>query len=119
MKGFLVQNWRPERRLGKSFIVNIWQEIERRQRWLNFWAGIRLALAAGIGFLGLAMLIWLIKDLYLNGFFLTLIRPDLYFSLTGLNLAMELIPWENLILLIASFWLVELLVKNRLGGSNG
>ena len=111
--------WQPGRKLTKAFVAQVRRRIERRQRWLNFWAGIRLALAAGIGLLGLAMLIWLIKDLYLNGFFLTLIRPDLYFSLTGLNLAMELIPWENLILLIASFWLVELLVKNRLGRSNG
>ena len=115
----MISYWQPAKKLGPKFLAWVQQGIERQERRLAFLRGLRLALVIGGALISLCSFIWLIVDLYSAGFFLTLIRPDLYFSLAGLNLMVELVPWENLILLATSLWLVELLVKNQWESNHG
>lgn len=114
MKRKLILNWRPEKRLTRAFLAQVRQGIDRFQHWLDFYSGLRWALIAGLSLVTLTGAGWLIKDLSRNGFFFLLTQPDLCFSLPGVSLIAELVSWENLLLLIAGLWLIELLVKKRL-----
>jgi len=116
---FKLQFWQPEKELGRQFVGLVWQRIERRQRWLKFWAGVRLALGLGLGLLAAIFLFWLAGDLQANGFFWTLMTPNLYLSLTGWRVALNLLPWENLVLVLVSFWLIELLIGAGQKGDYG
>ena len=102
-----LQFWRPRRQLGGEFVVLIWQAINQRQARQQFLLGIKAAGSIATLLLGLVVFVWLVLDLFRQGFFLTLCQPSLYFSLTGLKLILSLVSWRLVFVLIISFYLTE------------